>query len=82
MSLLRPGLGGNVWEGCVLLPRHPIRISTKATGGKIAGGQSRKIGPGDVVIVPPDTPHGWSDVSDELIYLVVRMDPKKVLKVK
>lgn len=57
-------------------------VGPSATGGKIAGGQSRKIGPGDVVIVPPDTPHGWSDVSDELIYLVVRMDPKKVLKVK
>src|SRR5262245_10360864 len=57
-------------------------VGPSTAGGKIAGGQSRKIGPGDVVIVPPDTPHGWSDVSDELVYLVVRMDPKKVLKAK
>jgi quercetin dioxygenase-like cupin family protein len=46
------------------------------------GGQSRKIGPGDVVIVPPNTAHGWSEVTDELVYLVVRMDPHKVLKIQ
>ena len=62
---------------------HTIEVvGPSAGGGKIVGGQSRKIGAGDVVIIPPDTPHGWTDVSDELVYLVVRMDPKKVLKVK
>lgn len=62
---------------------HTISVvGPSAGGGKIVGGQSRKIGAGDVIIVPPDTPHGWSDVSDELVYLVVRMDPKKVLKAK
>jgi hypothetical protein len=30
----------------------------------------------------PDVPHGWTEVTDELVYLVVRMDPMKVLKVK
>ena len=57
-------------------------VGPSVAGGKITGGQSRKIGPGDVVIVPPNTPHGWIDVSDELVYLVVRMDPRKVLKTK
>jgi mannose-6-phosphate isomerase-like protein (cupin superfamily) len=62
---------------------HTVEVvGPSAGGGKIAGGHSRKIGAGDVVIIPPDTPHGWTDVSDELVYLVVRMDPKKVLKVK
>ena len=27
-------------------------------GGKVIGGQSRNIGPGDVVIIPPNTPTG------------------------
>ena len=57
-------------------------VGPSSGGGKIIGGRSRKIGPGDVVIVPPNTPHGWSEVSEELVYLVVRMDPHKVLKVQ
>jgi mannose-6-phosphate isomerase-like protein (cupin superfamily) len=49
-------------------------------GGKVAGGQSRKIGPGDVVIIPPNTPHWFTDIpTDQIVYLVVRVDPHKVL---
>jgi hypothetical protein len=31
------------------------------------------------VIIPPNTPHWFSRVNSEMVYLVVRMDPKKVL---
>jgi len=49
-------------------------------GGPIAGGTSRTIGPGDVVIIPPNTPHWFSEIrSDQIVYLVVRVDPHKVL---
>ncbi len=49
-------------------------------GGAIQGGVSRKIGPGDVVIIPPNTPHWFSEItSDQIVYLVVRVDPHKVL---
>jgi mannose-6-phosphate isomerase-like protein (cupin superfamily) len=49
-------------------------------GGAISGGVSRKVGPGDVVIIPPNTPHWFSDISsDQIVYLVVRVDPHKVL---
>jgi|SRR5271157_2368450 len=49
-------------------------------GGAILKGVSRQIGPGDVVIIPPNTPHWFSAiVSDQIVYLVVRMDPQKVL---
>jgi mannose-6-phosphate isomerase-like protein (cupin superfamily) len=52
-------------------------------GGKILGGQSRKIGPGDVVIIPPNTPHWFTEIpSDQIVYLVVRVDPHKVLPIK
>jgi len=51
-----------------------------AGGGKVVGGQSRKIGPGDVVIIPPNTPHWFTEItSDQIVYLVVRVDPHKVL---
>ncbi len=49
-------------------------------GGKIEGGVSRKLGPGDVVIIPPNTPHWFSEItSDQIVYLVVRVDPHKIL---
>ena len=50
------------------------------SGGKIAGGVSRTVRVGDVVIIPPNTPHWFSDIaSEQIVYLVVRVDPHKVL---
>jgi mannose-6-phosphate isomerase-like protein (cupin superfamily) len=49
-------------------------------GGKIAGGVSRTVGVGDVVVIPPNTPHWFSEItSGQIVYLVVRVDPNKVL---
>jgi len=75
--------GGTIENAKDTTDAHTISVvGPSAAGGKIAGGVTRKIGAGDVVILPPDTPHGWSEVSEELVYLVVRMDPRKVLKPK
>jgi mannose-6-phosphate isomerase-like protein (cupin superfamily) len=52
--------------------------STQGSG--IQNGVSRKIGPGDVVIIPPNTPHWFSEIpSDKIVYLVVRVDSHKIL---
>jgi mannose-6-phosphate isomerase-like protein (cupin superfamily) len=49
-------------------------------GTSIQNGVSRKIGPGDNVIIPPNTPHWFSEIpTDKIVYLVVRVDPLKVL---
>ena len=49
-------------------------------GGVIQNGVSRKVGPGDVVIIPPNTAHWFSEItSEQIAYLVVRIDPHKVL---
>jgi oxalate decarboxylase/phosphoglucose isomerase-like protein (cupin superfamily) len=49
-------------------------------GGAIKGGVSRKVAAGDVVVIPPNTPHWFSEItSDQIVYLVVRFDPHKVL---
>jgi hypothetical protein len=49
-------------------------------GSGIKDGVSRKIGPGDVVIIPPNTPHWFSEIpTDKIVYLVVRVDPHKIL---
>ena len=50
------------------------------SGGEVRTGVSRKVGPGDVVIIPPNTPHWFSEIAtDQIVYLVVRVDPHKVL---
>ena len=49
-------------------------------GASVDGGVSRKVGPGDVVIIPPNTPHWFSEItSDQIVYLVIRVDTHKVL---
>ena len=49
-------------------------------GGGVQGGASRKVGPGDVIVIPPNTPHWFSEItSDQIVYLVIRVDPHKVL---
>jgi mannose-6-phosphate isomerase-like protein (cupin superfamily) len=49
-------------------------------GSRIIGGANRGVGPGDVMVIPPNTPVQFTAVnSAELIYLVVRVDPQKLL---
>ena len=49
-------------------------------GTRILNGTSRNIGPGDVIIIPPNTPHTFTQItSDEIVYIVVRVDPHMVL---
>lgn len=49
-------------------------------GGRITGGQSWKVSVGDVIVIPPNTPHWFSDIeSDQIVYLVIRIDPHRVL---
>src|SRR5262249_84884 len=58
-----------------------VKVLTGPTSsGSIHNGESRKVGPGDVIIIPPNTPHGFSEItSDKIVYLVVRIDPNRVL---
>jgi mannose-6-phosphate isomerase-like protein (cupin superfamily) len=55
---------------------------TVVTGGKIVrkagapaaieGGESHKVGKGDIIIVPAGSPHMYSEVNGEITYLEVR----------
>ena len=40
---------------------HTILVGPSTTGASIQGGQSRHVGPGDVVIVPPGVAHWFSE---------------------
>ena len=45
----------------------------------IQGGTSRKMGVGDFAIIPPNTPHSWTEVTPPLNVMAVRVDGEHVL---
>ena len=58
---------------------NTILVGPSTTGAAIQGGQSRKVGPGDVIIVPPGVAHWFSSVAADLNYLVIRVDAEHLL---
>ena len=40
---------------------------------------SRRVGPGDIIIIPPGVLHAFSQITDHVTYLSVRPDPDRVL---
>lgn len=56
-----------------------ILVGPSTSGVSIQGGQSRKVGPGDVIIIPPGVAHWFSHVESDMNYLVVRVDANHVL---
>jgi len=42
--------------------------------------QTRKVGPGNIVIIPPRVYHGFTDVADHVDYVSVRPDPDHVCR--
>ena len=51
-------------------------------GSAIEGGERRRVSAGDVVIIPSGVPHWFSDVQGTIRYMVVRVDPDRVLTTK
>jgi mannose-6-phosphate isomerase-like protein (cupin superfamily) len=56
--------------------------STSPRGERIDGGVSRKVVPGDVIIIPGRTPHWWSQLDGDIQYLIIRPDPESRLSPK
>jgi mannose-6-phosphate isomerase-like protein (cupin superfamily) len=74
--------GGTMTGATAVAPEGTVvkvLVGPSTTGATIAGGQSRRIGPGDVIIVPPGVAHWFSAIESDLDYLVFRVDPGHVL---
>lgn len=56
-----------------------ILVGPSTNGTAIRGGESRKVGPGDVIVIPPGVAHWFSAVESDMNYLVVRVDADHVL---
>ena len=51
-------------------------------GPAIEGGVTRHAVVGDVIIIPPNTPHWWSSLDSDLRCLIVRPDPESLQPLK
>lgn len=79
-TLVTGGTIQNARESAPDSPVVKVLNGPSTQGGVVDGGVSRKVGPGDVVIIPPNTPHWFKEITTpQIVYLVVRVDPHKVL---
>ena len=76
--------GGALTNGRALDPEGGTvrRLTGPSSVGGIEGGVSREIGPGDMVIVPANSPHGFSEITETITYIVVRVDPEQLVELK
>jgi quercetin dioxygenase-like cupin family protein len=56
-----------------------VAVGASTTGTFKQAAQTRKVGPGDIVIIPPGVFHGFTEVADHVDYVSVRPDPDHVL---
>jgi quercetin dioxygenase-like cupin family protein len=45
-------------------------------GTRIEGGVTRRVVPGDIVVIPGKVPHWWSVLDADIKYLIYRPDPE------
>jgi mannose-6-phosphate isomerase-like protein (cupin superfamily) len=64
-----------VTGGTMVDSYQPESSPTSLRAPRIDGGVSRRVAPGDVVIIPGHTPHWWSSLDSDIEYLIFRPDP-------
>lgn len=58
-------------------------IGPSSAGQSIVGGTPHRVGPGDIVIVPAGTPHGFIEITTaRIVYRIIRIDPLRVLALR
>jgi mannose-6-phosphate isomerase-like protein (cupin superfamily) len=77
---------GTLYHGGTIENPTPRDLATTGGPSKTGPGQNKlvqNVGPGDIFIVPPNTPHQVNlGAKTEIVYLIVRIDPKKHLQLK
>ena len=64
-----------VTGGTMVDAYEPSPGSTSLRAPRVQGGVSRRVVPGDVVVIPGHTPHWWSELESDIEYLIFRPDP-------
>jgi mannose-6-phosphate isomerase-like protein (cupin superfamily) len=76
------GSGTLVTGGTLPEPKPLAGSATTLQSSRIEGGVSRRVSPGDVIIIPGRTPHWFSSQDADLKYLIFRPDPDGKLALK
>ena len=50
-----------------------------SNGIELRGAETQELNPGDVLVIPAGTGHQFTKIDDEITYLMVRIDPDKVV---
>ena len=81
--------GGTLVTGGQIVGGSPSAADSEVTrilngpscSGQVYGQtQSKVLKVGDIAVIPAGVAHGWTDIGDEVTYLSVRPDPKRVLQ--
>ena len=71
---------GTLVTGGALRDAKPTDLSRLNAGmsqsGMREGGLSRRVKPGDIVVIPAGTPHSFSELDGPISYLVYRFEPR------
>ncbi|HYL39586.1 MAG TPA: hypothetical protein VEV17_26950 [Bryobacteraceae bacterium] len=71
---------GTLETGGTMVNTSPVDLTAQAAGpsvrGDIQGGESKRMGPGDVAVVLPGVPHRFSQLDGTITYLVTRIEAK------
>lgn len=58
-------------------------VGPSSFGKVILGGKRRDVGPGDIVVIPPHTAHGFVEISTQrIVYTLIRIDPQQLLELR
>jgi len=78
--------GGTIESATQLPADNPVvreLIGPSSVGKVIRGGTLRRVGPGDIVIIPPHTAHGFVEISTErIVYTLIRVDSQRFLELR
>lgn len=59
------------------------KVGPSAFGKAILGGTRHHVGPGDIVVIPPHTAHGFAEISTaRIVYTLIRIDPQQILELR
>ena len=77
---------GGTLDSSVRIPaNNPIVLKItgpSSTGKHITGGTQYEVEPGDIVVIPPNTPHGFVKLkTNTIVYSLIRIDTEKVLEI-
>lgn len=78
--------GGAIESPTALPPDDPDvrqQIGPSSVGKVIRGGTQQNVGPGDIVVIPAGTAHGFVEISTpRIVYTLIRIDPKQLLELR